>query len=227
MMRKKWWARDGVLFELQKKKMNSKTKQHIGIEFWLKLWSIALQSRPCSKRLLVVPCPEECLNRTVICSDWVTATQTFFNHLPKSQFRKTIEDIWAERMQKCILSRSSYFEKDQSKNESVSSKANNIFKSLFSFENCDRSQQSDFTRLAVFCMLLTIESSFHTLLTRFEPIYMNTLQVRVMVLHCSTHADLKFTRQPLYVDLSVNCGLFGTYQRSISNFYQILLKILI
>ncbi len=49
------------------------------------------------------------------------ATQTFFDHLLESQLHKTSKDNWPELMQKCILRRGRYFEKDRSKNEDVGS----------------------------------------------------------------------------------------------------------
>ncbi len=45
----------------------------------------------------------------------LTATQTFFNHLPGSQFCKTFGGNRLKRMQKCILSGGCYFERSKEK----------------------------------------------------------------------------------------------------------------
>ncbi len=77
-------------------------------------WNIPLLSRPCTVQLLIVPCPKESLKRTQFCfgREPLTATQTFFNHLPEYQFCKTFEGKWPERMQKCIFGGGRYFEKN-------------------------------------------------------------------------------------------------------------------
>ncbi len=76
---------------------------------------------PFPRRLLVVTYPEERGWQFHSVRDLLTTTQTFFNHLPGSQFHETFDDKWPGCMQKCILSRGSYFEKDQSKNEDIGS----------------------------------------------------------------------------------------------------------
>ncbi len=88
---------------------------------------------PAPMWLLVVPCRGKSLKRTAILL-WLRTH--FFNHSLESQFCKTFEDKWPERMQKCIL------RKIDIKMEMLIAIANKIFQSLFSFENCDRLRRS-------------------------------------------------------------------------------------
>ncbi len=85
-----------------------------------------MEHPPCSLDLTpcdfwLFPVLKKALRRQQFYSNWelLAATETFFNYLPESQFRKTFEDQWPECMQNCILSRGRYFEKDQNKNKDV------------------------------------------------------------------------------------------------------------
>ncbi len=111
---------DAVLFELQKKKKNSKIKQRICIEWvWLKNGQRNNPSLTTFDFWLFFALMKTLRWRQFRSDqELLTATQTFFNHILESI---TFEDKWQEYTQKCILRRGRYFEKDRSKNENVSS----------------------------------------------------------------------------------------------------------